>query len=74
MIQEVSMATTTRITVRSAGGSLIATIPKEVVDAEGLRAGDVIGVTFQSRREALRQLAGSVPGVVWDRSTRRDRF
>lgn len=53
---------------------MIATIPKQVVDAERLRPGDRLVATFRRRREILDELIGSVPEVgPWDRSWTRGR-
>lgn len=51
----------TRLKVRKAGGSLIATIPKDFVDKSGLRAGDEVAVTLETREDVLDQLVGSLP-------------
>lgn len=67
------MTTTTRVKVRSAGGSLIATIPKEVIEKEGIQAGDELIATFKTRRQALNEFIGSVAGIKWDRTWTRGR-
>lgn len=74
MIHYILMSITQSIKVRQAGGSLIATIPKEVVDAQGLRPGDRIQVTFLSRRQALEEFVGSLAELgPWDRAWTRGR-
>ena len=68
------MSTTVRITIRKAGGSLITTIPKEVVEREGYRPGEVVVATFGRRKEAFEELWGSLRGIgPWDRSWTRGR-
>lgn len=68
------MSITASIRIRKAGGSLIATIPKEVVDAERLKPGEWITATFRRRREAIEAFIGSLSGVgPWDRSWTRGR-
>ena len=68
------MSITRSIKIRKAGGSLIATIPKEVVDAEGLEPGDVITATFQRRKEIIDNMYGAFPELgEWDPSETRGR-
>ncbi|MBI2077594.1 MAG: hypothetical protein HYT80_04370 [Euryarchaeota archaeon] len=68
------MSTTARIRFRSAGGSLIATIPKDVVDRERLKPGDERVVVFTGRDQAFDELSGSLPELGdWDRSWSRGR-
>lgn len=58
------MASIAHLRLRKAGGSLIATIPKDVVEREQLEAGDVVTASFETRTEALRRLIGSIPELA----------
>ena len=66
----------TRLKLRRAGGSLVATVPRALAKAKNLRPGDAVVVEFESGTSALDAFIGCVPGVRWDREwTRgRDRF
>ena len=68
------MSITTSIRIRKAGGSLIATIPKEVVDSIHLRPGQEIQATFEVARPTLDGIIGLCPELgPWDRSWTRGR-
>lgn len=55
------MPVETKLKLRRAGGSLIATIPKDVVKERELNPGDEVVVTLQTRKEILDRLIGSIP-------------
>lgn len=62
------MATTISSRLRRAGGTFVATIPKEVVNREGLRAGEAVLLTLRRREEAWRELRELVKDLKpWDR-------
>jgi antitoxin component of MazEF toxin-antitoxin module len=70
------MSITRSIKLRKAGGSLIATIPKDIVERKQLRAGDIVPVEFKDDDELWAQFYGSFPMLTWDRNEIRgpDRF
>ncbi len=48
------------VKVRKVGGSLVVTIPKEVVESEGIREGEVVMVDV---RKAKKSFFGAASGV-----------
>jgi antitoxin component of MazEF toxin-antitoxin module len=61
-----------KLRLRKAGDSLIATIPKDVADRGGFRAGDEILATIETRDETLEKLAGSLPEQAGSEFDRQD--
>lgn len=52
------MAVEGRLKLRRAGGSVIATIPRELIDEAGLKPGDEVFAVIRKRKELIDELVG----------------